>query len=267
LLAGSRLRAVDFDRERLLDDAVKRAGLDDFGPPEFLQPLRVLLDAYRNEADLTLIGRIAMREDILQSLLTRLHLQADRKRYPAIAEVGIPAPVFITGLPRSGTTFLHNLLAQDPGFRAPAGWEVMYPSPPPAVVAAAMDRRPARAQRRMQKLYWLAPDFRVIHPLDASLPQECIAITASAFLSDAYPTMCHVPGYQQWLDRASLVPAYEYHRLFLQQLQGGQAAGAMVAEGTGTTSSACLRCWRFTRMRTSFLLTATRCRCCRRWRI
>ncbi|MFQ6006376.1 MAG: sulfotransferase [Woeseia sp.] len=222
VLATSRMGAVNFDLVRLLDDATRRSGFDDFGTTDFLLPLSVLLDAYTHESELTLTGRIAMREDILQSLMTRLHIHSDRTRYSGIAEAGIDAPIFITGLPRSGTTFLHNLLAEDAGFRTPAGWEVMYPSPPPGARANGSDPRIARAQRRMQQLYWLAPGFRVIHPLNAELPQECIAIASSAFVSDAYPTMCHVPSYQSWLDQADLTPSYEYHRRFLQHLQGGQ---------------------------------------------
>ncbi len=221
-LTSSGLRAVDLNPDHLLEDAARRAALDDFGDTDFMEPLRVLLDAYENEAELTLIGRIAMREDALQSLLTRLWIQDERNRHPKISDAGIRAPVFITGLPRTGTTFLHNLLAEDPGFRAPLGWEVMYPRPLPGTRADRPDPRIARAQRRMEQLYWLSPEFRVIHPLDASSPQECIAITGSAFASDVYPTMCHVPGYQYWLDRADLVPSFRYHRRFLQQLQGGQ---------------------------------------------
>lgn len=221
-LATSSMRVVDFDLGRLLNDATRRIGADDFGTMEFLQPLGLLLDAYINEAELTFIGRVAMRENILQSLMTRLIIQADRKRYPEIVDAEIKAPLFITGIPRSGTTFLHNLLAADPAFRAPAGWEVMYPSPSPGAHPAASDARIARAQRRMEQLYWLAPEFQVIHPLDAASPQECIAITSSAFVSDAYPTMCHIPSYQRWLDSAELLASYQHHRYFLQQLQGGQ---------------------------------------------
>lgn len=221
-LARSKIGAVDFDLVRLIDDAIRRARLEDFGTTDFRRPLSVLIDAYSKEAELTLTGRIAMRENILQALVTRLQIYADRKRHPAIAEAGIDAPLFITGLPRSGTTFLHNLLAEDPGFRAPAGWEVMYPSPPPDPRTNGSDPRISRAQRRMAQMYWLAPEIRVIHPIDALLPQECVVITGSAFVSDVFPTMCHVPSYQRWLDQADLVPSYEHHRHFLQQLQGGQ---------------------------------------------
>ena len=222
-VANSRLRAVDFDVERLLQDAGRRTGLEDFGAMDFVPPLEVLLDAYEREAELTLIGRIAMREDVVNTLESRLRIEADRKRLPRIAAAAIEQPLFITGLPRSGTTFLHALLGEDAGWRAPAGWEVMYPSPSPGVRPADTDSRAARAQRRMQQLYWLAPEFKVIHPLDAALPQECIAMMNGAFRSDSFPTMCHIPGYQQWLNHADLVPAYRYHRRFLQQLQGGHA--------------------------------------------
>lgn len=203
--------------------AARRAMLDDFGATDFTEPLSQLLNAYNNEADLTFIGRIAMREEVLHSLVTRLQLLDDRRRYAEIADARIESPIFITGLPRSGTTFLHSLLAEDPGLRAPRGWEVMYPSPPPGRRVNG-DPRVARAQRRMRQLDWLAPDFRVIHPLDATQPQECIAITNSAFISNAYPTMCHIPSYQRWLDQADLQPAYAYHRRFLQQLQARQKA-------------------------------------------
>lgn len=220
-LITSRLRFVDFDLGRLLNEACRRTALDDFGSMDFVSPLSMLLAAYDGEAQLTLVGRMAMREDILQSLMTRLYIEADRRRYPEIGDADITAPLIITGLPRSGTTFLHNLLAADQEWRAPAGWEVMYPSPPPGRGPNFQDPRIARAQKRMQQLYWLAPEFKVIHPLDATMPQECIAITSSAFVSDTYPTMCHIPSYQRWLDRADLTPSYQYHRRFLQQLQGG----------------------------------------------
>lgn len=219
--AAGKSRRPDFDAGCLMEAAARRSELDDFGAGDFVEPLNQLLNAYNNEADLSYVGNIAMREDVVQSLVTRLLLQADRKCYPEIADVCIDSPIFITGLPRSGTTFLHSLLAEDEDLRAPRGWEVMYPSPPEAH-SNGVGSRIARAQRRMRQLYWLAPDFRVIHPLDATQPQECIAITNSAFISDAYPTMCHIPGYQRWLDQTDFQPAYAYHQSFLQQLQAGQ---------------------------------------------
>jgi len=220
-VGSGRLHAASFDLDGILDEARQRTHLDDFGDDEFLGPLRFLLDAYEQEAELTFIGRMSMREDAVSMLVARLHICADRQRFPEIADADLQEPLFITGLPRSGTTFLHTLLAADPRWRAPAGWEVMYPSPPPGARADPADRRCLRADRRMKKLYWLTPGFAAIHELDAQLPQECIAITGATFISDMFPTMCHVPSYQRWLDKADQVPAYRYHRRFLQHLQGG----------------------------------------------
>lgn len=221
-LGNGRSRVTDLDLQRLLDEAMQRTGLTDFGSDEFLGPLVLLLDSLAHEAELNLLGRIAMREDILQKLDMRLRIEADRKRNPDIADAGVEAPIFITGLPRSGTTLLHNLLAQDPGLRVPLGWEVMFPSPAVADQSFGTDSRIGMAQKRMERLYWLAPEFKVIHPLDASQPQECIAITSYTFTSDAFPVMCHIPGYLQWLDTTDLTPSYRYHRRFLQQLQAGR---------------------------------------------
>lgn len=221
-IAGSRLKHVDFDLGRLLRESMDRTGHQDFGPSDYVQPLGLLLDTLHNEAHLTVIGRIAMRQEILHLLQTRLYIYAGRTASPNIAAAGIRQPFFITGLPRSGTTLLHNLLAQDPRFRAPAAWEVMYPAAESAAATGHADPRIARAQRRMRQLYWLAPEFRVIHPLEAALPQECIAIMSSAFVSDAFHTMCRLPSYQHWFTHKDLRAAYEYHRCFLQHLQQGE---------------------------------------------
>ena len=221
LLGNSRLKMTGFDLHDLLDEAQQKTGYDDFGSREFMQPLAVLLDSYTHEAALSFIGRIAMRQDILHTLKTHLQIEADYQNNPGLFDTSVRSPVFIIGLPRSGTTLLHNLLAMHRGLRAPEGWEVMFPSPPPGAVPDRTDPRVSRAQKRMQQLYWLAPEFKVIHPLDARLPQECIAITSYAFMSDAFLTLCHVPGYQRWLDTADAEPAYRYHHRFLQYLQGG----------------------------------------------
>jgi len=118
-LLGNGVSWLSLDEKILLDKACKRVGLDDFGDDSFRQPLRILLNCYETEAELNFIGRICVQNDILRLLGNRLHLVEDRKRFPDIAAEIIPRPLFITGLPRSGTTFLHALLAQDPAHRAP----------------------------------------------------------------------------------------------------------------------------------------------------
>lgn len=109
------------EMESLMEAARRRTGSSDFGDPTFREPLRRLLDSCKNEARLNSIGRLVCTEDILQLLCNRLEIQRDLENWPDIATQPITAPVFATGLPRNGTTFLHNLLAQDQSeFYAPS---------------------------------------------------------------------------------------------------------------------------------------------------
>ena len=123
--------AAAWMKRLLLNKACERTGLDDYGDDSFREGLRVLFRSYEPEAEFSFVGRICVNSDTVRLLSNRLRLVADRRRHPGIAAEVIRRPLFITGLPRSGTTFLHALLAQDPAHRAPQVWEVMHPSPPP----------------------------------------------------------------------------------------------------------------------------------------
>ena len=207
------------DEKTLLDKACAQTGLDDFGDDSFRGALQVLLRAYETEAELSFVGRICVHEDSLRLLKNRLRLVADRRRHPAIAAEVIRRPLFITGLPRSGTTFLHALLAQDPAHRAPQVWEVMHPSPPPEKASYATDPRITTTARELKWLDLLMPDFKKVHLIGARLPQECIAITSHDFRSYSFETMYTVHSYRVWHDSQDKRPEYEFHRQFLQHLQ------------------------------------------------
>jgi hypothetical protein len=210
---------LHLDEKTLLDKACKRTGLNDFGDTSFLEAFRVLLQTYETEAEFNFVGRICVHSDTVRTLDNRLRLVADRKRHPAIADEVIRRPLFITGLPRSGTTFLHALLAQDPDHRAPQVWEVMHPSPPPETASYACDPRITTTARELKWIDILMPDFKKVHLIDARLPQECIAITNHDFRSYTFESMYHVPSYRAWHDRQDKRPEYEFHRHFLQHLQ------------------------------------------------
>jgi hypothetical protein len=210
------LRSVD-----LIETAKRRCGLDDFGGGDFFEGISRLLDSCQREAQLNLIGRIVLRADLIRILCSRLFIQRDRKAYPSIVRQEIREPLFIVGLPRSGTTVLHTLLASDPDHRVPLTWEVMTPSPP------THDNKKRRIQRAISScncFNWLAPTFRQVHPVGAELPQECVSLMAPTFMSDQFDAMYYVPSYRAWFFRQDLRPAYEYHRRFLQHLQVRQNA-------------------------------------------
>jgi len=214
-------RLLRLNASRMLATASRRTGLHDFGDPAFREPLERLLRSLEDEARLNLVGRIAAREDLTGMLMNRLMLERDRARYPGIAGEQIRRPLIITGLPRSGSTFLHGLLAQDPASRVPLHWELRFPSPPPERSTRDTDPRIERAARHIRWFFRLAPEFRKIHPVGARLPEECVIILSHSFLSFEFSSNWFVPSYQTWLEQQELEPAYRYHRRFLQHLQWG----------------------------------------------
>jgi hypothetical protein len=218
-LANNGFPFLRLDETKLLDKACAQTGLDDFGDDSFREALRVLLRSYETEAQLSFVGRICVHADLVRLLNNRLRLVADRRRHPEIAAEVIRRPLFITGLPRSGTTFLHALLAQDPAHRAPQVWEVMHPSPPPEQASYTTDPRITATAKQLKWLDFLMPDFKKVHLIGARLPQECIAITSHAFRSYTFETFSTVDSYRVWHDSQNKRPEYEFHRHFLQHLQ------------------------------------------------
>jgi hypothetical protein len=201
----------------LMQIARRRTGLNDFGDTAFLGPLTRLLESCSAESALSLVGRSATQWDIVRFLSNLLIVQDALSHSAPLAAAPIHQPVFITGLPRSGTTFLHRLMLTDPANRAPTVWETIYPSP----VAGTREQRIARVARQLRAFEWLAPEFRSLHPLEATSPQECSEITAHVFRSLRFDTNYHVPSYRNWLDADVVrhLPAYRFHKRFLQMLQ------------------------------------------------
>ncbi len=203
--------------DELIQHAIRRTGLRDFGPVELDAPLRRLLDACVREASLSLVGRIATRWDTLRFLTNLLQMRAAERAAPAILEQTIEAPIFITGVPRSGTTFLHRMMMEDADNRAPSVWQTIHPYPQ----GTGRDRRQETVARQLRAFERLAPEFRDLHPLQANSPQECSEITAHVFRSLRFDTTYHIPAYRNWLeaDVAGHLPAYRFHKRFLQHLQ------------------------------------------------
>ena len=213
------LELPSLDEERLLAAARTQTQLDEFGPRGFREGLRSLLHSLETEAQLTTLGRIMARGQILALLTNRLQLVHHRKHHPELANEEIRRPLFVLGLPRTGTTILYGLLAQDPEHRSPLAWEVSFPCPPPETASYDHDRRIARADKQFQQLKKLAPGFDSIHPMAARLPQECVAIFAHDFKSVQFEATFDVPSYQEWLETQDMRPSYRFHREFLQHLQ------------------------------------------------
>ena len=215
------VRSGPLSEHDLIEVAKKRTRLDDFGAGEFQEALSRLLSACHAEAHLNVIGKMALRNDAIRILSNRLLLARDWQCHPEIARQEIREPVFIVGLPRSGTTLLHILLAADPAHRAPLTWEVMSPSPPSL---KDREQRIRQAARNLAALRWLAPTFETVHTTGAELPQECVSLMSPTFMSDQFDTMYNMPTYRAWFFSQDLTPAYEFHRRTLQHLQFRKSA-------------------------------------------
>jgi hypothetical protein len=215
--------ARSLSADEMMQAARRRSANDDFGDTDFFPPLQTFIEACMAEADLSLVGRMATRWDTLRFLTNLLRLREAERAAPDILDEPIAAPVFITGLPRSGTTFLHRLMMEDPQVAAPLVWQTIYPYPTRA--DRRHDGRIGRVVSQLRAFERLAPEFRGLHPLDATSPQECSEITAHVFRSLRFDTTYHVPSYRRWLDGEGHAPAYRFHKRFLQHLQHQRPAG------------------------------------------
>jgi hypothetical protein len=205
--------------ERLISSAQNRTGLHEWGDESFRSGLEQLTVALRQQASLSQVGRFAAYFNIMDNLCVRLRLLDYRAKRPEVAAQQIRQPLFILGLPRTGTTILHELIAQDPAFRSPASWEVARPLPPPCAHNYASDKRIRSVDRMLAVLEKLTPGFRAIHAIGARLPQECVYILASAFISEQFGYMYNIPAYRDWALQQDMTASYRWHAHFLQHLQ------------------------------------------------
>ena len=210
---------IGLDPEAIANEARARTGLDDFGDGDFLEPYRLLVNAIREEARLHPIGRLLARDDLLNALQIRLETTETRKRHPEIADQQIERPIFITGLPRTGTSILHELMAADPRHRAPRHWEVRNPCPPPESATYSVDPRIERADRQIRLWNEIVPEYDTMHELGGTIPVEDIQIMAPSFVSDEWMGRHVVPSYADWYARCDRVPAFLFHKRMLQHLQ------------------------------------------------
>jgi hypothetical protein len=206
--------------ESLIAAAAKATRLDakPLADPRLVEALTVLTASLSKEARLTPFGRLAARAD-LKRMLSTLLIFADAERAdPAIPTRPLAAPIFIAGLPRSGTTFLHGLMAEDPLNRAPRIWESIYPYPRHRAAEFGAGRKKAQVQLKI--FNWLSPGIERLHPIEADAPQECIEFTSQVFRSPRFDDVYRAPSYRAWLDKSGYDEGYRFLARFLRHLQG-----------------------------------------------
>jgi len=216
---GSPAALVPLDDASLIDVARAITGLDDFGADGWREPLQIFVRALEEEADLHLLGRIMARNDIVRALVNRLEVQAALTRHPEILSERVAAPLLVVGTGRSGTSLLHELLAQDPAHRVARTWELLHPCPPPERSTYATDPRIAAADQEYRFWHLVVPEYRTMHENGGDVPNEDPLIDTLQFASDHLMGSYPVPSYGRWLARADPGPVFHAHRCFLQLLQ------------------------------------------------
>ncbi len=202
--------------EDLHASATRATGLEDFGDTDYLEPLGILLDSYRSEAGLTEVGSKMFRFFLKGALVARLLSEASWKANPEHAEVEITRPIFVTGLPRTGTTALHRLLAADPAHQGLEMWLAEFPQPRPPRDTWADNPVYQQIQAGFEQHHVENPEFMGLHYMDAGEVEECWQLLRQSVTSISYESLAHIPTYSRWLAEQDWTPAYLRHRKNLQ---------------------------------------------------
>ena len=210
---------ISLQEPEILRAAQEATGLSDFGDDGFRDGLGRLLQALEQEAQLSFLGRLLARQEVQRILQTRLEVQDTLRTCPEIRQESVEKPVFITGLARTGTTFLHEILTQDPRNRVPMLWETMYPSPPPETATFRTDPRIEKADREIRIMDEIVPSFPSMHENAGDLPTECIFLLAQEFATDMFSGAFEIPSYSAWMSTTDKESSYRAHRCLLQLLQ------------------------------------------------
>lgn len=210
---------VPLDAENLIATAKKRTGLSNFGKDDWIEPFEILTRSLDQESELHIFGRIMTRNELINLLEARLNVEETYRLHPEIDDEVIDSPVIITGLGRSGTSILYELLSQDPQFGTPSSWEAMFPCPAPEKATYRTDPRADIAHQLLTQWGRAAPPWKAMHESGGWIPAECCAVYEASFRSDNMPSKAPTPSYSMWLPKADMTPALEYYKRVLKLLQ------------------------------------------------
>ncbi|MEE3328786.1 MAG: sulfotransferase [Myxococcota bacterium] len=206
-------------KNALLEEACQRTGLSDYGDRGFEEGLEILLKGYDEEAQLNVVGRLNVRQELLGVLSARLQLIEEWKSHPDAESQNPERPLFILGLPRTGTSALHDLLAEDPEHQVLEYWLAASPAPRPVQEISRSDPRLKAARRELQAIYTLDPGLRALHDMRAEGPEECRHLFRHNFIDDTFDSMANLPSYGEWFRAQSVSHIYDWHRKALSLVQ------------------------------------------------
>ena len=208
------------EAERLLDEARQESGLDDYGDMAFAEGMGVLVKSVSEEAGLTPEYEALLADEIVRVLVNRLRMQDDIRRHPEILDEELLPPIFITSMPRTGSTKLHRMLAATGDFNALAYWHSLNFAPFPDANGASRDPRIDAAEQHLARVYEKAPNFQRAHPMFAEEAEEELSLLDAGFNSlYTWAALLNVPTYVEFVLSSDVLQAFRDLRGQLQYLQ------------------------------------------------
>ena len=215
------IRPFELDRRRILAKAAAAAG-HAYADDGLTEGLDRLIESIKADARLNPFGKFAFKTLLQRMADVRFKVERAIAERPAILDEPITEPLFIIGMPRSGTTILQALLNQDAAHRSPLCWECLLPHPAPTPENYRNNDRIDTIRTEFDQLFKLVPDFRRKHYMEVDSPQECIGVMALNFTSFQFMAQAYLASYRDWfLEQADQTGNFRWHRRFLQFLQSG----------------------------------------------
>ena len=205
--------------DELIAQARERTGLQDLGPESFHEGLTVLIEGAHSCGRFNELGIAVIEDQAVGFLATRLEIEDWYARHPEIDEQEIAPPLFGLGLPRTGSTALSYLQAEDPATRSLRTWETNSPTPPPDPATEDTDPRIAEAEAAIAVIDQMAPKFKSMLPRSPTGPNECLQFMCLDFKSSMFAALGDNEPYEEWFDSCDVVSTYEYHQRVLKLLQ------------------------------------------------
>jgi hypothetical protein len=202
--------------EGIVHAARRRTGFDDFGDLDVREPLGLLVESLEQENRLTPLGRCLIRRSLARLVEARLAVVSKVKEHPEVLQQEVSRPIFVLGLPRTGTTLLHRLLAQDPAARTLYLWETIWPA---QEAAPHRDPRIRRTRRALALTFRLMPRLQSIRPLSADAPEECRLLLMNTFRTPGFGQYGTITGFLRWLDGLGDENTLQVYREYRRQLQ------------------------------------------------
>ena len=225
--AGRILKAVGvdpfkFDADSIIKKTRKKADFIDELPGQVDIGLRKMVHSINKEARLNFFGRLAVKNLMERTLYGRFKVEQVLAQNPEIEQAEIKQPVFIIGMPRTGTSILHAMMHQDPAHRSPLAWECLLPYPVPKPETFTNNDQLKTITKEFDQLFKLVPDFLKKHYMAADSPQECLAINNLDFNSFQITAQLYASTYMDWFaDESDSLETMKFHKRFLQYLQSG----------------------------------------------